>query len=566
MKKFISLVLGILFLSISCSVASAATYNVTDGVQLMKLVGYYTDPNYSRPGTLVSGDVVNLSGSLKIGYDPALSGCSSSYPYDCRMKGIPDGVTITSDPNNPAELWGTERVSYVLSLQGSDNVIVENIKITDHSDCIEFKTCKRDGGYPYGPWAQVGIKASDSTNVIIRNVEITGLANKGIHAGRLKDWTLQNVKIIGNPYAGWDGDIGATNSSNSGFIKFINTDILFSGCAQGYPDTTKIFNCFGQSQAGYGDGIGTALTNGDWYFENVNISYNVSDGLDLLYAGTSGSVIIKGGKFENNAGNQIKSAFSTIIDGAIIHGNCGWFQGSGLTMSGWGDNCRAMGNAISLGNRGLKPSYTLRNLKVTGNGDVLLLVGGSDDGTRKVAIENSKFEGGPQFGHPDTTAFYYADGNTIKPSLQNVQIAKTKDCNQYPSFCVAEITDSCIVTTCNAVEPPCGQTTQGVDNCGNQCTKTGQECSCFSDGSCNAPEPPCGGPSTSGSDNCGVVCTKQSKPCPEITFTTISAFETWLTISSLKTAPVIKGIRTGTGSTTSPYQCYKVLIEKTSCQ
>ena len=252
-------------------------------------VNHITQLHQVEGGTtkLHSGDVVNVaSGSYEFGINApnrptSTSVCAPLYPYGCKLKSLPDGVSIIGDPANPPEFWGAERVEHILSLNGSDNIVIKNLIITDHSECIEHKDCNRTTR-PYGPWAVNGIVAQDSTNVLLENVSIHGL-RRGIKAGRLKDWTLKNVVLRGNASVGWDGDIGSS-SSNSGYMKFINSKIEYSGCAERYPDTSKVFNCFGQSQSGYGDGLGTEKTNGDWYFENTEISHNVSDWLYLLYS------------------------------------------------------------------------------------------------------------------------------------------------------------------------------------------------------------------------------------------------------------------------------------------
>ncbi|WP_457836269.1 hypothetical protein, partial [Staphylococcus aureus] len=56
----------------------------------------------------------------------------------------------------PPQLWGTERAQQVLSLNGSSNVQVSCLEITDHASCAENHTgglaCNRDKA-PFGQWA-----------------------------------------------------------------------------------------------------------------------------------------------------------------------------------------------------------------------------------------------------------------------------------------------------------------------------------------------------------------------------------------------------------------------------
>ncbi len=66
--------------------------------------------------------------------------------------------------------------------------------------------CERDT-YPYGDWAADGLYAEDAANVTLRHLDIHGLASAGVHAGRLTDWTVEDVRIAGNGWVGWEGDI-----------------------------------------------------------------------------------------------------------------------------------------------------------------------------------------------------------------------------------------------------------------------------------------------------------------------------------------------------------------------
>src|SRR3989338_6231974 len=348
-------------------------------------------PQGNNPSKMVGGDTVIIDGSnnvqYMIGYGAPntsdTSKCHSAWPWDCYMRAIPSG----SDPShptrilgkgwdtgcsNPPQLWGRERVGQVLLLSGSSNIELQCLEITDHSDCQSPgpKACNRDS-YPHGDWASTGIYAADSSNVLLKNVNIHGLAHGGIWAGRLKDWTLQNTQIVANSFVGWDGDIGAGVSSNSGTMMFDHVKIAYSGCGETYPGK-KPFNCFSQDQGGYGDGIGTHQTGGNWVFLNSQISHNVSDGLDLLYHSGNGSITIKRSRFEGNAGNQVKVAANTTIENSIMIGNCNYFNGKSFTWNSSGfNNCRAMGNTVAIA---YHPNMTasIYNSTITENGDALI--------------------------------------------------------------------------------------------------------------------------------------------------------------------------------------------------
>ncbi len=355
------------------------------------------------------------------------SSCHSSYGWGCVLRAVPSGPSPAQPTrilgkgydtgcSAPPQLWGTQRAAYLLNLKGSNNVEVQCLEITDHSACMEFgpgNPCNRDS-YPFGEWAGTGIEAADSTNVLLKNINIHGLRS-GVHAGRLKDWTMENVAIVNNSFVGWDGDIGANNSSNSGSIIFRNSKILYSGCGETYPGRQP-YNCYSQDQGGYGDGLGTHRTSGNWVFDNVEISHNVSDGLDLLYHDGTGTVTISRSRFEGNAGNQVKVSGEATIENSIIIGNCGYFQGQPFTWNPSGgpyfNNCRAAGNPVSFSypRPGLK--HKIYNTTITSNGDVLVQTGGGGcNGTETVVSRNNVFLGGPEYlnnGDDRSDLFYNA--------------------------------------------------------------------------------------------------------------------------------------------------------------
>ena len=226
--------------------ASAATsfYIRADGGDASQCTGK-ADARYSGSGTnqacawkhpfiafppggtprIAGGDTLYIkSGSYMMGLGaPGATMCHQSWSWDCFMSAVPSGPSSTQPTRilgqgSPApELWGTERAGMVLNLQGSSNVEVSNLEITDHESCIdnhchggacsgEVLKCKRDSA-PYGKWSSTGISARDSKNVKLTDVNVHGMANRGVYAARLTDWTMTRLTIRGNGWAGWDGDI-----------------------------------------------------------------------------------------------------------------------------------------------------------------------------------------------------------------------------------------------------------------------------------------------------------------------------------------------------------------------
>jgi hypothetical protein len=245
-------------------------------------------------------------------------------------------------------------------------------------------------------------------------VQIHGLAEKGILAGRLSDWTLERVKIIANGNAGFDGDLGEP-SSNSGDLIFRNVEIAWNGCSQAYPAKTVTLNtCWGQQAGGYGDGLGTARTGGRWVFENSRIHHNTSDGLDLLYLDETGSVEVRGLIAEGNAGNQLKFSGAAQVENSVLVSNCAYFEGQPLMLEG--DHCRAFGNTLSIELfRGAL--VTVTNTTITGQGDCLMVIecnAGGCDGTERVKVRNTLFAGDMDWGQPwQNTCLYWHDEQAL---------------------------------------------------------------------------------------------------------------------------------------------------------
>ena len=96
--------------------------------------------------------------------------------------------------------------------------------------------------------------------------------------------------------------------------------------------TGAAVNCWGQKAGGYGDGLGTTTTGGQWLIEDAFVHHNTSDGLDLLYmdgaAGTS--VTIRRAYAVANAGNQIKTRGNATIENSVMVGSCALLRAASL--------------------------------------------------------------------------------------------------------------------------------------------------------------------------------------------------------------------------------------------
>ena len=313
--------------------------------------------------------------------------CRKDWPWDCHAGAVPGGPSPDRPTRilgaghdrgcrKPPELWGTQRASEVLDLEGSANIEIACLEITDHSSCIEFynaagaSRCERDAE-PYGAWAAAGIAAADSANVRLRDLDIHGLAHDGIRAGRLRDWTLERVRLVGNGWAGWNGDVGGNNSANTGSMVFRDVEIAWNGCVEAYP-SARHSGCWGQESGGYGDGLGTGATAGNWLFDHVDVHHNTQDGIDLLHARPEATIVFRNVHAEANAGNQLKASGSVTIEDSTVVGSCAALsRESGLDG---GDSCRARGNSISL-NLGSGTQSRLAGNQIEGEGDCLVAIG-----------------------------------------------------------------------------------------------------------------------------------------------------------------------------------------------
>ena len=375
---------------------------------------------------IAGGDTLIIApGSYKMGLGaPGAEGCEADYPWDCHMPSISSGPDPSHPTRllgagwdggcaNPPELWGSQRADLILNLTDASNIEVACLEITDHSGCVEFHSgglaCERDT-YPYGEWAAVGLYAEDAANVRLKNLNIHGLASTGIHAGRLRDWTVEEVRIAGNGLAGWDGDI-AGEDSNAGTLAFRHWTVEWNGCGETYPGGQPT-GCWAQTAGGYGDGVGTGATGGDWIIADSAFLHNTSDGLDLLYHSLGGQIVLDRVRAEGNAGNQVKVTGRSTITNSVLVGNCAFFEGQPFTYHV--DPCRALGNTLEVVYTGGE-RVSLVNSTFYGQGDGLVGAGPREGyachGAETLVGRNNIFVGDADYFDPEDLSFlFYQEG------------------------------------------------------------------------------------------------------------------------------------------------------------
>ncbi|MEP6633295.1 MAG: hypothetical protein ABJA62_03720 [Luteimonas sp.] len=411
---------------------------------------FFALPPGGKP-RIAGGDTLMIgAGDYMLGYGAAGAAqggdaCDGNWRWDCHMPPVPSGPSAdmktrilgsgyATGCRAAPTLWGTERADEVIDLQGSSNVEIACLEITDHSDCIEQHVdpavrCERDKT-PYGAWAVSGIVASASHDVVLRDLDIHGLAHSGIHAGGLRDWTLERVKINGNGWAGWDGDIG-DGSANAGDIVMRDIEIAWNGCAERWK-TRELHGCWAQEGGGYGDGLGTAKTGGRWLIERARVHHNTSDGIDLLYldGGADSSATLRQVYAAANAGNQIKTRGAMLVENSVVVGQCAYFKGHDSVRDG--DLCRAEGNALSIELTAGRVA-TIRHNTIAGEGDCLILTE-AGTATSRVEIQDNALIGYPDFraGDGELTCGHYAERSAARVSFSGNAFWNVKD-GQCPS-------------------------------------------------------------------------------------------------------------------------------------
>jgi hypothetical protein len=376
-----------------------------------------------KPGIQGGDTLIIEPGSYPIGWMPQW-GCAVSQARLCVPQAIPSGSAGKPTRIMGAgwadgcaaapQLWGTHGAHQLLSLDGSSHVFIACLDLTDHSNCTQ--NYKPDQAYscPHdatGDWADAGLRARDSSDVTLQDLRIHGLGSQGVQAGRIRDWTVTRVKIIGNGRAGWNGDLGGNDhsSSNEGKLLFTDLEVGWNGCAEDYPDTSKIIDCYGQNEGGYGDGFSEAWTGGDYVFIRPDIHDNTQDGIDLLYANGTGSISVDQGRFARNNGNDLKTKGNATITHSVFIAYCSAMRHAGYPAGE--DACRAGGGEIANMNA---PNQTVTFAYNTVTGESACLLGGNSgeaDASDTYLIHNNIFLGGPRWNGDGLSCLtWFSDG------------------------------------------------------------------------------------------------------------------------------------------------------------
>lgn len=407
----------------------------------------FTNGEYNNKDSVVEGGdtILVRGGPYRMGYKGPNPkdywGNCPGDPFGCSMPPLPSGTADHptrllgenyQSCNKKTQLFGGYALGAVINLQGSKNVDVECLELTDHSQCTRTGSgysasegCHND--YPLSDYAGTGIVTSSGTaDVLLKNLDIHGFASNGIIGAIGGEVTADHVRIAFNGSAGWNFDDGrGTQSAPGAAVHATYLTVEWNGCNEEYPITHSVpaFSCFDQDHGGYGDGVGTPGTPLNFTCDHCLFRYNTQDGLDLLHV--SGSVIsITNSESYGNMGQQWKmgAMHKVLFENNVTVHNC---RRMSAPMSGAPDGyhrylslfCRAGGDGIAFSiNDG--STYILRNNSFAGYGAVTYDISCSGTCTKA----NIVFQNNLHIGYNDPVggklpAIFYTDGLPRDPFI-----------------------------------------------------------------------------------------------------------------------------------------------------
>ena len=343
---------------------------------------------------IAAGDVLQIAaGTYYIAkpLSPIPSGRSPELPT--RVVGKPGGLP---------KLVGIDGIRSVLSLDGSSNVELSRLEITDDSDCVYRHSNPQAACTDAMRWARVGLFARSSRNVWLHDLDIHGMAARGINAGGLANWSLERIRLNRNGTAGWDGKVEG-GGPNAGRIVIRGIEVGWNGCGERVA-TREPWACWAQQTGGYGDGFGTTDTGGQWLIEDGYFHHNTSDGLDLRYMDGADStfVTLRRIRAEANAGNQVKVKGNALIEDSTLVGYCSYFRNKFFMTDK--DLCRADGSTLQLVLTGHDVATVRRNT-IAGEGAVQIGHSEGDESDRVVMRDNLVI-GFPKFRDPSSLSAF----------------------------------------------------------------------------------------------------------------------------------------------------------------
>ncbi len=288
-----------------CDGKADAPYNGKGSHQhcAFKDPGYLAfDGTYTNSGgtwVIAGGDTVHIAaGQYRVGYrGPNAKDhdglASAGNPYAPAFPPVPSGTAanptqIIGAGVESTQLYAGYGAGAVFDLSGSGFVTISGMEFTRHSQCVIFGVpaipsyCSKN--YPLDDYASNGIITNNKTHdIVLTDLWIHGFTSRGIIGAIGGTVTATRVTIAYNGGAGWDFDDGRGTPNVNGVLNLDNVTIEWNGCNQAYPGPGAI-SCYGQSDGGYGDGIGTpAGTCLTAHVDHSTFRYNTQDGYDMLH-------------------------------------------------------------------------------------------------------------------------------------------------------------------------------------------------------------------------------------------------------------------------------------------
>lgn len=318
----------------------------------------WDDQSYGNYAWVISGGdtVIIRGGPWRVGYDqgvnPSDAWCkgNSQAPYGCYNPVIPAGTasqhtrilgenyascgtSTSTNRGSLTQIFGGYGVVSALNLDGAQYVDVECMEITRHSQCTIFGVPANPGpcnrNFPLDDYDKNGAITDTSTHdVALQDMWIHGHTSRGIIGPIGGAVTCLRCDISFNGGAGWDFDDGAGTPSVNGAWTLSYSTIEWNGCNQQYPavDTIPVASCYGQSDAGYGDGVGTPDSGMTVNVDHSTFRYNTQDGLDVLHLNQGNHTLsVTNSVFYGNNGAALKwgpNLQSATVTDNLILANC----------------------------------------------------------------------------------------------------------------------------------------------------------------------------------------------------------------------------------------------------
>ncbi len=287
---------------------------------------YLDQVSYGKVGWMISGGdtviVRQKAGGYAVGATQANGqpNCPGDAP-DCYMPSIPSGSAVRHTRllgENYASCHADAAKTKLLmdygvyaavNVKQSQFVDVSCLEITDTEQCAEGNFTNNCSTKTH--FGTLGVLTSALSSMDnLSDLFIHGIAADGIQGALGAGVVIDHLHLRAMPSAGINMDDdpwGTGNISVAGGLALTNSLTEFTGCVEEYPivHNYPYVECRDQSTGGYGDGLGTASTNGDWLFDHDVWRYNFQDGLDLLHSGMH-SLTVTNSQSYGNDGQQYK--------------------------------------------------------------------------------------------------------------------------------------------------------------------------------------------------------------------------------------------------------------------